>query len=386
MVTAVALPNYKYVTYFAVEHRDLRFKVMPVFPVLSMVRLAQDKMHREVPFTTIDADASQRLVTANRTIGIMVVGETARADHFSLNGYAKATNRLLAGEENLLFAQGVSCGTSTLFSVPCMFSTKGRGDYDPDTASRESNVLDILTAAGVRTVWIENNSSCKQVCDRIETLDLRQNPDQSSPYYSDMGYLDEILLDEVDPYLNSEGPDLLIVLHTLGSHGPAYSRRFPSRFGTFSPYCDKASPKECSDELVSNAYDNTLVYTDYILDQLIEKLKARADEFDGFVFYASDHGESLGENGVYLHGLPYTIAPKAQTDVPFIVWLSEEFRQSRGIGEVALKHFAGQPLSHDNISHSLMGLFNVDAASYAPQLDLFSEHTNTRYSMVSTTM
>jgi lipid A ethanolaminephosphotransferase len=371
VLAGIALPNYRYVTYFAVEHRDLRFKVIPIFPLMSLVRLTRDKLQRDVPFRTIDADAQQRWVSGKRAIGIMVVGETARADHFSLNGYAKLTNPMLA-KADVLFGHGASCGTSTLFSVPCMFSMRGRDTYDPDSAASESNVLDILSASGVRTVWIENNSSCKHVCDRIETVDLRRDPDQSSMYYSDMGYFDEILLREIDTYLGSEGPDLLIVLHTLGSHGPAYSRRYPPQFGTFSPYCENASPKECSNDLVSNAYDNTIVYTDYILDQLIEKLKTRADEFDGFLFYASDHGESLGENGVYLHGLPYALAPQAQTDVPFIAWLSRDLQRNHQMGADAIAEFGLQPLSHDAISHTLLGLFDVNAASYKPELDLFS--------------
>ena len=361
-------------TYFAVEHRDLRFKVMPIYPMMSLVRLTRDKLHRETPFRTIDADAEQRWVPAKRAIGIMVVGETARADHFSLNGYEKPTNPMLA-KADVLFGHGASCGTSTLFSVPCMFSMRGRDGYDPDSAANESNVLDILTASGVQTVWIENNSSCKHVCDRIETVDLRRDPDPSSAYYSDMGYFDEILLREIDAYLGSEGPDLLIVLHTLGSHGPAYSRRYPSQFGAFSPYCEKSSPKECPEELVSNAYDNTIVYTDYVLDQLIEKLASRADEFDSFLFYASDHGESLGENGVYLHGLPYALAPRAQTDVPFIAWLSRDFQHDHEMDVNTINQFGLEPLSHDAIAHTLLGLFNVQAASYQPDLDLFSDST-----------
>lgn len=386
LLGGVAMPNYKYVTFFAIEHRDLRFKVMPVFPIMSLARLARDKLHHEPPFRVIDGDARQFRTSAKRAVGIMVVGETARADHFSLNGYKKMTNPALATEADLMFADGDSCGTSTLFSVPCMFSMRGRGRYDPDEASRESNVLDILAAARIRTVWIENNSSCKQVCDRIETLDLRQNPDDSSPFYSDMGYFDEILLQKIDAYLDSDGPDLLIVLHMLGSHGPAYSRRYPQRFGLFAPYCDKTSPKECSDELVANAYDNTIVYTDYVLDQLIKKLKARADRFDGFLFYASDHGESLGENGVYLHGLPYAIAPVSQTNVPFIVWLSEGFQKRLGVRAPDMELTAQRHLSHDNISHTLLGFFNVDATSYSSTLDLFSRPGFPRRSLASATI
>lgn len=379
LLVGVTLPNYKYVTFFAVEHRDLRFQVMPIFPVMSLVRLTRDKLHREHPFKVIDADARQRMVSANRTIGIVVVGETARADHFSLNGYARNTNPRLSLMNDVLFTHGESCGTSTLFSVPCMFSIEARETYTPDDAVDESNVLDILTASHVRTVWIDNNSSCKHVCDRIEHRNLRQDLDESSPYFSDMGYFDEALLQLIDSYLVSEGPDLLIVLHTLGSHGPAYSRRYPPEFGVFTPYCDKASPKECSVDLVANAYDNTIVYTDHILGEIIAKLKERSQDIDGFLFYASDHGESLGENGIYLHGLPYAIAPAAQKDVPFVLWMSEGFRDSHFIDEAAEQRFTMQHASHDNIAHTLMGFYDVQATSYNAQLDLFAKAEPIRY-------
>jgi lipid A ethanolaminephosphotransferase len=177
-----------------------------------------------------------------------------------------------------------------------------------------------------------------------------------------MGYYDEALVPAIDHYLDEDGPDTLIVLHMLGSHGPAYSRRYPSAFEHFKPSCNNISPAECSADEIANAYDNTILYTDFVLRKLIDKLQAHTGEFDSFLFYASDHGESLGEGGIYLHGLPYAIAPDAQTIVPFVFWTSPGFRQSR-MNETQL--------SHDNISHTLLGLYEVDATSYRSELDLF---------------
>jgi lipid A ethanolaminephosphotransferase len=372
LVIGVTLPNYKYVAYFAREHRDMRLMVTPIYPLISLIRLARDRLHHELPFEAIDADAFQRDKPTRRAIGIMVVGETARADHFSVGGYAKDTNPLLEATEGVLFAHADACGTSTLFSVPCMFSIRDRNNYSPDRATAESNVLDILTTAGIQTVWIDNNSGCKDVCKRIPTVNLQDSVDESSPLYSDMGYYDEVLLQYIDTYLGSKGPDMLIVLHMLGSHGPAYSRRYPSQFAVFTPSCDKMSPTDCSDEEVTNAYDNTIVYTDYVLGKLIENLQARENEFDAFLFYASDHGESLGENGFYLHGLPYAIAPIAQTDVPFVVWISSEFQKNHRIDQQTIRRFGHENLSHDNISHTLLGFYNVSAMSYRPELDIFA--------------
>ncbi len=363
LFTAVTLPNYRFVSFFAREHHDLQFSISPIYPLVSLTRLVRKNIRSDRAFRIVDADATRHKTEKRRTIGIMVVGETARADHFSLDGYSRETNPLLSKTPNLQFAHAHSCGTSTLFSVPCMFSIKDRKHYDVDEAAFESNVLDILSAAGVSPVWVENNSSCKGVCARIESIDLREHVDTMSPLYSDMGYYDEALIPQVDDYLGATGPDTLIVLHMLGSHGPAYSHRYPKSFEQFKPSCDKTSPTECSAEEIANAYDNTILYTDFVLRRLIEKLQSHASEFDSFLFYASDHGESLGEGGVYLHGLPYALAPESQTVVPFVFWTSPGFRESQ-INNVQL--------SHDNISHTLLGLYEVDATSYRRELDLFA--------------
>jgi lipid A ethanolaminephosphotransferase len=379
LLASLTLPNYRYVTYFARENSEVKLKVTPIYPLISMVRIARDYLHPKPPFQVIDAAAFQRSSGARSSIGIMVVGETARADRFSMGGYQRETNPLLENTPGVVFAEADSCGTSTLFSVPCMFSMRGRDSYEADEASSESNVLDILTAAGVKTVWIDNNSSCKNVCDRIENLNLREDPDESSEFYSDMGYFDEILLQQIDDYLVADGPDTLIVLHTLGSHGPAYGRRFPSKFGIFTPFCTQPSPTDCTTEEVANAYDNTIVYTDYVLSQIIKKLQARSDEIDTFLFYASDHGESLGENGVYLHGLPYSIAPAAQNNVPFILWASDGFQENRVSKPQLIADFATDRLSHDNISHTLLGLYDVSASSYQRELDILASATTPRW-------
>ena len=376
LLTGAALSNYKYVSYFAVEHRDLRFMVIPAFPLLSLAKIARDAARSERPFRVIDADAMQARHGAKRSVGIMVVGETARADRFSLGGYGRNTNPLLAAEDHVLYAHGTSCGTSTLFSVPCMFSLRGRHDYSTTLAQHESNVLDVLQSAGVHIVWIDNNSSCKGVCDRVESVNLKRQADPASELFSDAGYYDEVLLQQVDRYLEEDGADVLLVLHVMGSHGPAYSRRYPERFAYFTPYCHSKSPKECSDAEVSNAYDNTIVYTDYLLEQLIEKLRSHAAEIDGFLFYASDHGESLGESGVYLHGLPYDLAPAAQTDIPFILWLSPGFQASHRIADRVVQTIGSHSLSHDNISHTLLGLYDVQAHAYRPELDILPDNVS----------
>lgn len=367
LFTGLALSNYKYISYFAVEHRDLRVNVIPVYPLISAVKIAQIAWHTEPEFTVIGVDAVQDKPTDRRTVGIMVVGETARSDHFSLNGYERVTNPMLERQQDLLFFDVHSCGTSTAYSVPCMFFLRGHERYSPDLAKAESNVLDVLQSVGVRTVWIDNNSSCKHVCDRIESANLRQNEtgDGTPPN----SIYDMALVREMQRYIDDTDDDLLIVLHMMGSHGPAYSRRYPAQFARFLPFCDKQSPTECPVGDVVNAYDNSIVYTDYVLSQIIGILGNRADDFDSFMVYASDHGESLGEDGIYLHGMPYRLAPRAQTEVPLVVWLSEKYRLDHALP--AQNAEAASDLSHDYIPHTLLGLFDVEGDAYLPEYDLF---------------
>ena len=361
--------DYRMISYFAVEHRDLRFEVTPVHALISLVRLTGDTVRREPPFRVLHAEATRDDDGDRRIVGIMVVGETARADHFSLNGYVRATNPVMQRQEGLEFLDIDACGTSTAYSVPCMFFLRGKNNYSPAVARSESNVLDLLQATGVDAVWIDNNSTCKHVCDRVETVNLRMRPNGS---IMQDGRYDIELVDAAERYMGPDGPDRLIVLHTMGSHGPAYSRRYPDEFARFSPSCHAVSPKDCSVEEVGNAYDNTILYTDFVIGRLIDRLKAHRDEFDSFLLYASDHGESLGENGVYLHGMPSLVAPHSQTDVPLVIWLSPEMRSRIGTGALTRGVQQTARPSHDNIPHTLLGLYGVHSDMYNAEEDLMS--------------
>lgn len=369
LTTALLLGNYRYATFFAVEHRDLRLSITPVFPIVSLVRQVRDSLEPEPVFRQLDSRAEQTLNTPRRVVGIMVVGETARADHFSLNGYDRNTNPLLSKEDNILFVEAEACGTSTAFSVPCMFFLRSHENYSPAIARSESNVLDILAAAEIETIWLDNNSSCKHVCNRIPHENLRIKADGS---ILQDGEYDIGLVTEAEHYIDTGSANTLIVLHTMGSHGPAYSERYPEDFARFVPFCHKLSPKECSALEVANAYDNTILYTDYVVDSLIKMLQERAESIDSFVFYASDHGESLGENGVYLHGLPRAVAPESQTRVPLILWLSPGYVADTQTAPLLSLDERQDNVSHDNIPHTLLGLFGIDSRWYRQEADLLA--------------
>ena len=234
-------------------------------------------------------------------------------------------------------------------------------------------MLNVLARAGLRVVWRDNQSGCKGVCDgdSIEFQSVR-NLHVPELCGSD-GCLDEILLRDLETTVASDDRSQIIVMHQLGNHGPAYFSRYPERFRRFLPTCDTPELRHCTREQIINAYDNALAYTDHVVAATIDFLKAESGRYDTALLYVSDHGESLGEHGLYLHGMPYAIAPREQTHVPMLVWLSPEFERSADIDDECLRGVAGFPASHDNLFHSVLGLMNVDTSVYRADQDLFSK-------------
>jgi len=288
-------------------------------------------------------------------------GTGVKASFYSIEGNPE--------DEVISFDNTYSCGTDTAESVPCIFSHFDRADYSVGKAAQYQNVLDILSRAGVQVLWRDNNSGCKGVCSRVTMDDLAKLavPDLCN----DEECFDEILLYKLQDRVKQATTDILIVLHQKGSHGPAYYKRHPQRFSLFHPECTTNAPQHCEKEELINAYDNTLLYTDYFLHETIDFLKNITDRYNTLMIYVSDHGESLGENGIYLHGLPYFIAPDEQRHIPFIIWLSNEYAEAYHIRKECLIKQQHQFYSHDNIFHSLLGLFGVETELYKQHYDVF---------------
>jgi lipid A ethanolaminephosphotransferase len=299
---------------------------------------------------------------------VVVVGETARAADWGLNGYVRQTTPQLARLPVINFGDVVSCGTNTEVSLPCMFAPVGRRDYDEARIRGSESLLHVAARAGVAVRWRDNQSGCKGVCDGLPT-DTVQSLGITS-LCSDGHCLDEGLLHGLDEQLVGARGTQLIVLHQLGNHGPAYFRRYPPAFARFQPACASDDLRICTRAEIVNAYDNALLYTDDVLARLIAKLQSRADTLDAAVVYVSDHGESLGENGMYLHGMPRAIAPDVQTRVPMLMWMSEGFAKTRGIDTRCLHERATRPASHDHLFHTLLGLLDVRTTLYEPAFDL----------------
>jgi len=185
------------------------------------------------------------------------------------------------------------------------------------------------------------------------------------------------LLNNLDADIKNKKGNSIIYFHLIGSHGPNYYKRYPKNQKKFLPDCERNDVENCTSESIVNSYDNTIHYSDFVINQLIEKLKSLEKQYNTSLLYLSDHGESLGENGVFLHGLPYAIAPIYQRKVPLILWMSEGFQKAKQIDQACLKNEAmNTSISQDYIFHSLLGIMNIDTSVYEPDLDLYQKCRN----------
>ncbi|MBL0374868.1 phosphoethanolamine--lipid A transferase [Rhizobium sp. KVB221] len=307
-------------------------------------------------------------------VTILVVGETARSMNFSLNGYQRQTNPELQKLDVLNFPYATSCGTDTAYSVPCMFSIYPRDAFSKRKAKATQSLMDVVRRAGVDAYWWDNNTGSKGVADLISFTSLTGEKDPVSCARGDC--LDSVFLKRLDALVGAAKKDTVVVLHQIGSHGPAYYMRYPEAFRKFQPDCRTPQLTNCSIDEVVNAYDNTILYTDHFLASVIGILKKHNQTAAGAFLYMSDHGESLGENGLYLHGAPYAIAPPEQTHIPMIAWLSPDYRNLSSLDDACLKQLPGRHYSHDNYFHTVLGLMNIQTTVYKPELDVFKECRN----------
>jgi lipid A ethanolaminephosphotransferase len=331
--------------------------------------LAQAKRSGLVP---VAADAHKLgRPSGQRSLTVIVVGETARAANFSLNGYPRPTNPRLAARPDIInFSQAYSCGTDTANSLPCMFSNLGRSKFSIGQADGQENLLDVVQRAGVSVLWRENQAGCKGVCARVPTEVLVNT--KLPKFYEVADALDDRLLQDLPGKIAALDRDGLFVLHMMGSHGPAYYKRYAKDFERFTPACNEAQFSRCTTQEIINAYDNSILYTDHILGELIELL-AQADRqgVATAMIYVSDHGESLGERGLWLHAMPYAIAPDVQTHIPMLVWLSPRYAQVSGVNVGCVAARKDQRVSHDNFFHSVLGLLDIRTSAREEKLDIF---------------
>jgi lipid A ethanolaminephosphotransferase len=367
------------------NHKTIRYMVTPLNAVYSVSAVAVRSLAGpKGPPAVLGADARllPRADGAKPPLLLLVVGETARAMNFSLNGYARPTNPELAklpATSLHSLRQVSSCGTATAASLPCMFAPQGRSAFDADKP--QENLLDVLQRAGLAVLWLDNQSGCKGLCDRVPHSFTAKLPEGAAPLPAGLcsgeECFDEALLHELDKRIAALAPErlqrgLVLVMHQMGSHGPAYFKRSPPDLKPFQPECRSNELQQCQREQVVNGYDNTIVTTDRLLARSIAWLQAQAVRFDTGMLYVSDHGESLGENGLYLHGMPYALAPREQTHVPMILWVPEGGALASSLKPGCLADLRDKPASHDNLFHTAMGWVGARADVYKPEWDLLA--------------
>ena len=373
-IIGLILPFTADYTSFIREHKIVRFYANPTYAAYSTIKYLTQQSNisaNAMPLIHIAGDAvSLDLSTSKKELIIMVVGETARADRFSLNGYKRQTNPLLAQQDVVSLSGVTSCGTSTGVSVPCMFSSLGREKYDKEIALEQENALDVLQQNGIEVLWRDNNSDSKGVATRVKYQDFKTptlNPICKGEC-RDVG-----MLSGLDAYIKSNrDKDMLIVLHQMGNHGPEYYRRYPKEFERFKPACQTGELRDCSQQEIDNAYDNAVLYTDYFLSEVINFLKKYDANYETAMLYVADHGESLGEHGIYLHAAPYMVAPKEQKHVPAILWTGKNFDYKLN----DIKPFKDMALSHDDLFCTLLVAYELDSNTCESKNAMLNKNSN----------
>lgn len=362
------------------NRKEVRYLITPANLLWSVGSIAvADAKGAVQPRQPIGLDAAPGPSWAARQkplVVVMVIGETARAANWGLNGYGRQTTPQLAQLPVLNFGAVHACGTNTELSLPCMFAPVGRRDYDETRIRGQESLLHVAARAGVAVQWRDNQSGCKGVCEGLPQ-DMVSAVNAPGLCTGDQ-CLDEGLVRDLDQRLKSAKGTQLWVLHMLGNHGPSYFRRHPPGFAKFQPECRDDDLRRCTPEQITNSYDNALLYTDHVLATAIAKLQARSAEVDSALVYVSDHGESLGEHGLFLHGMPYAIAPEVQTRVPMVMWFSDGFERGAGFKPGCLRPAlqrqaapgAAKPVAHDHLYASLLGLLDVRSQTRDAAWDL----------------
>ena len=351
-------------------NKELMGAVQPLAPLSGALRYAKMMFKSTqivVQPTGRDAAKGPLLAAADKPVLMVIVaGETGRAANWSLNGYARETNAELKQRDILYFPDVSTCGTATATSLPCMFSPLTRDEYSYEGGLSNENLLDVLTHAGFKVEWWDNNTGHKNIADRVTSRTMTSD---DGPEFCFPECIDGVFLKALQNKAATITEDTVIVLHQIGSHGPSYWLRYPADRELFKPACKTPELTDCSTEEIINAYDNTIAYTDWFLAQVVDLLDA-SDRVIPAMYYVSDHGESLGEGGLYLHGTPYFMAPDFQTRVPMVIWMSDRFRDTLKLDAGCLKAAAATPVSHDNMFSTVLGMMDVTTTARDQALDL----------------
>lgn len=352
------------------EHHELLRLYQPGATINAVLRYSREEMETAAIMARPlgrDAIKGPLLQAAERPVLLVVfAGETVRAQNFGLAGYARDTTPGLR-RRDVIYSDAASCGTSTAVSVPCMFSPLNARDYSRQGFLASENLLDVLAHAGMDVQWWDNNTGDQQIAARTGWQRVDATLDPAACATGEC--TDAVFLPLLERELAAIERDTVLVLHMIGSHGPAYYLRYPPEAAVFGPDCRTAQFSDCTSEEIVNAYDNSILETDRVLSAAIDMLQSDTRVLPVLI-YLSDHGESLGEHGLYLHAAPKFMAPDVQTRVPFMMWLPQRFSEAMKIDMTCLSRSAGRPVSQDNLFHTVLGLADIRTGVRKPALDL----------------
>lgn len=352
------------------QRHDLMGAYQPGATLNALRRYAFDQWKTAEPVAQsygADAIPGQSLAKAAKPVLLVLfVGETVRAQNWGLNGYARNTTPELAKRDVINFTNVHSCGTSTAVSVPCMFSHLEQTAYTREKFLKSENLVDILTRSGFDVQWWDNNTGDQKVAKRTGFTKIKA---EISPEACEDECTDEAFLPIIRKTAETMTKNTVLVLHMIGSHGPAYYLRYAPERATFQPECKTTQFSECTPEAITNTYDNSILETDHVLGETIDILKA-SERVASAMIYLSDHGESLGENGLYLHAAPMFMAPEQQRKVPMVMWFDPKFTGTLGVDTTCLAASSSKPASHDNLFHTVLGLLDVSTSVRDAALDL----------------
>lgn len=351
------------------EQQEMMAAYQPGATLAALVRYARQQINAGgivVQPVATDAARGPFLAAAERPVLlVMFLGETARAQNWGLNGYSRQTTPGLAEREVINFPDVSACGTSTAVSVPCLFSPLSQDTYSRNGFLGRENMLDVLARAGFAVRWVDNNTGDQLVAARTgrEMVDPALDPAACA-----VECTDDAFLPLIEQTLATITQDTVLVLHMIGNHGPSYYLRYAPEDAVFTPDCQNAEFARCTNAEIINAYDNAIAQTDRVLSATIDMLAGSDRALTAMLFF-SDHGESLGEGGMYLHAAPLFMAPETQTRVPMVLWMDPAFQTGLGLDSDCLRAAALRPASHDNLFHSVLGLVDVTTTARDPALD-----------------
>lgn len=347
VVLLIALINMANWTWIDKNSTILGSLLMPWSYTVNSIRFlsSEHNKNREeilLPDASINSD--------RKDVCVLIIGESARRMNFSLYGYERQTNPLLEKDSvTALYAE--SAATYTTAGVKAILDHK-------ETGKLYEILPNYLNRNGIDVTWRTSNWGEPPLhINKIFTVDSlsRQFPEADKRY-------DEILFKGLaDSIRNSTKNKLLIVVHTSTSHGPTYNLKYPKQFEKFKPVCTTVEMSKADTKELINAYDNTILYTDYLVHNVIDSLKNIPD-WRSCVMFVSDHGESLGEGNLYMHGVPMSMAPKVQTEIPFIVWTSDS----------TLKIDPSIKATQYHVFHSILNFLDINSPVYNPDFDIFS--------------